>query len=153
VTFSNRTQEPGGAAETAGPEQLVHVAIVYSRDNTITFYRNGRQSGSSYQKGMLQPFLQGRSRFLFGQRLSDINPPLAGELEEARAYARPLSAAEIELSYQAGPAGITAAEIAEVLSVEQRTSLTALYAEQSAVQQQTDTPSRCGGCGVGAGSD
>ncbi len=134
--FFNRTQDPGGAAETAGPEQLVHVAMVYAKDNSITFYRNGRQSGSIYQKGVLQPFLQGRSRFLFGQRLSDINPPLAGEIEEARAYTRPLSAAEIALSYQAGPAGITTAEIVEVLSAEQRMTLQTLTAEQSAVQQQ-----------------
>ena len=134
--FFNRTQEPGGAAETSGPDQLVHVAIVYAKDNSITLYRNGRQEGTSYRKGTLQPFLKGRSRFLFGQRLSDINPPLAGEIEEARAWTRPLSAAEVALSFQAGPAGVTAAEIAEVLDADQRAALEALHAEQSAVQEQ-----------------
>ncbi len=134
--FFNRTQEPGGAAETSGPDQLIHVAIVYASDNSITLYRNGRQEGTSYRKGTLQPFLRGKARFLFGQRLSDINPPLAGTIEEARAYLRPLTAEELALSYQAGPAGVTAAEIAAVLDSSQQQTLEALQAEQRQVQQQ-----------------
>ena len=70
----------GGPAEAAQPGELIHIAIVYAKDNSITVYRNGERYGQSYRKGKLQPFFKGKSRFLFGQRLSDINPPLAGDL-------------------------------------------------------------------------
>ena len=134
--FFNRTQEPGGEAETSGPDQLIHVAIVYAADNSVTMYRNGQPLGTSYRKGTLQPFLKGRSRFLFGQRLSDINPPLAGEIDEARVYLRPLTAAELALSFQAGPAGVTAAEIAAVLDPSQQQTLAVLRREHQQVQQE-----------------
>lgn len=134
--FFNRTQEPGGEAETSGPDQLIHVAIVYAADNSVTMYRNGQPLGTSYRKGTLQPFLKGRSRFLFGQRLSDINPPLAGEIDEARAYLRPLTAAELALSFQAGPTGVTAAEIAAVLDPSQQQTLAVLRREHQQVQQE-----------------
>jgi len=134
--FFNRSQDPGGPEESSRPDELIHVAIVYAMDNSITLYRNGQRYGASYQKGTLRPFLKGQSRFLFGQRLSDINPPLAGEVEEARAYVRALTAEEIVASFQAGPAGVTAAEIAAVLSPEQREQLAMLQAEQSRIAEQ-----------------
>lgn len=134
--FFNRSQDPGGPEETAAPGELIHVVIVYAKDNSITLYRNGEPYGMSYQKGTLRPFLKGQSRFLFGQRLSDINPPLAGEVEEARAYLRALTADEVALSFRAGPAGVTAEDLAEVLTVDQRERLATLSAELSQVNGQ-----------------
>jgi len=134
--FFNRSQDPGGPAETARPGELIHVAIVYAKDNSITVYRNGERYGMTYTKGTVRLFLKGQSRFLFGQRLSDINPPLAGEVEEARAYLRALTAEEVAASFRAGPTGITAEELAEVLSAEQREQLASLKTEQSRLHQQ-----------------
>ncbi|MFM9115188.1 MAG: DUF1549 domain-containing protein, partial [Planctomycetota bacterium] len=134
--FFNRTQDPAGIEETAPPNQLIHMAIVYARDNSITLYRDGERYGVSYQKGSLRPFLKGQSRFLFGQRLSDINPPLAGEIEEARCYRRALTAAEVVQSYRAGPSGVTAAELMAVLSPPQREQLGQLQAEREQLERE-----------------
>ncbi len=143
--FFNRSQDSGGPPETAPFGQLIHVVIVYAKDNSITLYRNGKRYGMTYRKGTLRPFLKGQSRFLFGQRLSDINPPLAGEVEEARVYLRALSADELAASFQAGPAGVTAAELAAVLRPEQREQLTALTTEQNRVHQQLTALKLAGG--------
>jgi hypothetical protein len=134
--FFNRTQEPAGIEETSAPDQLIHVAIAYAKDNSITLYRNGERYGVSYQKGTLRPFLKGQSRFLFGQRLSDINPPLAGEIEEARCYRRALTAAEVAQSYRAGPSGVTAAEIVAALSPTDREQLAKLQGEREQLQRE-----------------
>ena len=112
------------------------MAIVYAKDNSITVYRNGERYGATYTKGTLRPFLKGQSRFLFGQRLSDINPPLAGEVDEACAYMRALTADEVAASFRAGPSSITAEELAEVLSAAQREQLAPLKTEQSRLYQQ-----------------
>ena len=125
--FFRRTQEPGGIEETTPPNQLIHVAIVYAKDNSITLYRNGKPYGKPYTKGALQLFEKGRSRFLFGQRLSGVNPPLAGEIEEARAYTQALTAAEVAASFGAGPAGVSLEELLAVLEPDQQKQLTALH--------------------------
>lgn len=124
--FFRRSQDPEGPEETSPPHELVHVAIVYQKDNSITVYRNGEPYGKSYQKGSLQPFLKGKSRFLFGQRLSNINPPLAGEVEEARAYARALTAEEVASSFRAGAAAVSDEELALALTEAERSQLTPL---------------------------
>jgi hypothetical protein len=143
--FFNRSQDPGGPAETAPFGEFVHVAIVYAKDNSITLYRNGQRYGRTYRKGTLRPFLKGQSRFLFGQRLSDINPPLAGEVDEARAYLRALTADEVAASFQAGPAGVTAEELEAVLTTEQSEQRMALTKEQNGVQQQLTALEPAGG--------
>ena len=64
--FYRRSQDPGGVEETAQPDELIHVAIVYAKDNSITVYRNGQPYGTTYRKGTLHPCLKGKARFLFG---------------------------------------------------------------------------------------
>lgn len=125
--FFRRTQEPGGKEETTPPDQLIHMAIAYGKDNTITLYRNGRLYGRSYTKGSLQLFEKRKSRFLFGQRLSGVNPPLAGEIEEARAYTTALTPAEIAASFEAGPEGISTEDLLAVLDVKQKERLLSLH--------------------------
>jgi len=125
--YFRRTQEPGGIEETTPPEKLVHMAIVYSKDNSITLYRNGRLYGKPYTRGSVQLFEKGKSRFLFGQRLSGVNPPLAGEIEEARAYTQALTAAEVAASFEVGPTGVSLEELLAVLDAEKRKTLTGLY--------------------------
>jgi hypothetical protein len=134
--FFRRTEEPGGLEETVDPDEQVHVAIVYALDNSITLYRNGQLYGKRYVKGTLQPFFKGKSRFLFGQRLSGVNPPLAGEIEEARAYTRALTPAEIAASYEAGPAGVTTTELLAVLEPEQRVMLTTLHETRAQLREE-----------------
>ncbi|MFM8581811.1 MAG: DUF1549 domain-containing protein, partial [Planctomycetaceae bacterium] len=134
--FFRRTSDPQGPAETAGPETLVHVAIVYSPDNRITLYRNGEPYGQGYQKGELHRFKGGEARFLFGQRLTGINPPLAGEVEEARAYGKALSASEIATSFAAGPQGVSREELAAIFSPADRATWQALRGELEQVNRR-----------------
>lgn len=114
--FFNRTQNPGGPVETAKVGELIHVAIVYEKDGKITFYRNGQPYGQTYRKAPIQNYAKGKSRFLFGQRLSGINPPLAGEIEEARVYAKPLTESEIQASFKAGHQGVSVEELSRALT-------------------------------------
>ena len=125
--YFRRTQKPGGIEETTPPNQLIHMVIVYAKDNSVTLYRNGRLYGKPYTKGTLQLFEKGKSRFLFGRRLSGVNPPLAGEIEEARAYTRALTAAEIAASFEAGPEGVSTKELLAVLDDARRKELVALH--------------------------
>jgi hypothetical protein len=136
--FFNRTQQPDGPRETAGPQDLIHVAIVYAADNSIAMYRNGVPYGVPYTKGTLQPFLKGKSRFLFGQRLSDINPPLAGEVEEARVYGRVLSAAEVAASFAAGPESVSTAELLAALSDDDRARRESLRVQLAELSRERD---------------
>ena len=131
-----RSQDPGGLAETALPDSLIHIVIVYAADDSITIYRNGELYGAAYSKAALRPFLKGEAWFLFGQRASGANPPLAGEVDEARVYARALTAAEVFASYRGGPEGLSAAEIAAVLAAEQREKFLDLRAEESHLREQ-----------------
>ena len=125
--FFRRTQEPGGPEETTPPDKLIHMVIVYARDNSVTLYRNGRLYGKPYTRGKLQLFEKGKSRFLFGQRLSGVNPPLAGEIEEARAYTQALTAVEVATSFEIGPKGVSTEELMAVLDPAQRRELTSLH--------------------------
>ncbi len=105
--FFRRTQDVGGPAETAQPGELVHLAVVYATNNSITLYRNGARYGKSYQQGELQTFAAGSARVVLGKRhLAPGVTALAGEIEEARLYSRALTAEEVAASFQAGAMGV-----------------------------------------------
>ena len=118
--FFRRSQSPAGTDETAGAGELVHMAIVYKKDGQITIYRNGERYGVTYKKAPLQEYTKGLSRFVFGHRHIGANPPLAGEIEEARAYAKALSDVEIKASFQAGFEEIKPEELARVFTPAER---------------------------------
>ena len=132
--FFNRTEDPGGPAETAGPGEIIHVAIVYAADGSIAVYRNGEPYGARYTKGSPRIFKAGQARFLFGQRLSDIDPPLAGAIDEARAYVRALSAEEVAASYRAGPEGVSDDELLASLDDAARHALARLRATGEGIE-------------------
>jgi hypothetical protein len=100
---SKRTESIGADAENAGPDTLVHLAIVYRADHSIAVYRDGAPLGRSYTKGELKTYAAGASRVLLGLRHSGAkNGYLAGEIDEARLYDRALSAEEIAASFRHG---------------------------------------------------
>ncbi|MEA3211898.1 MAG: hypothetical protein QOE70_4955 [Chthoniobacter sp.] len=102
--FFARTQSTGGPEETAAPGELVHLAAVYDADNRISLYRNGVPYGQGYVKGELISHAASQARVLLGLRHAGAkNGYFAGEIEEARLYDRPLSAAEVAASFQVGP--------------------------------------------------
>ncbi|MFN0050548.1 MAG: DUF1553 domain-containing protein [Planctomycetales bacterium] len=132
--FHQRTQHPGGPPEQAPPDRFTHLAVVYRADHSITLYRNGEPYGSSWTKGTLQKFAAGEARLLLGQRhTGGGNPFLAGEIDEARLYDRPLTPAEVAASFRAGPAGFTRKELLQALPAEPARRLQELYDEQQSL--------------------
>ena len=93
----SHTQNVGGPAETAPPEETVLMAIVYKSDNSITLYRNGEPYGSSYVQGLLRTYSAGNGKVLMGCRhqAPSGDRMLAGQVDEARLYDRALTVAEL----------------------------------------------------------
>ncbi len=128
--FFNRTESAAGPAEDARPDQLIHLAIVYREDNSITLYRDGLPYGKGYTRGKLTSFAAQSARVVLGRRhLSAGVTALRGEVEEARLYARALAPAEVLASFQAGFESPTDDELAGLLTAEDRTRLAGLRRE------------------------
>jgi hypothetical protein len=102
--FFKRSQQTIGPQEDATAGVLVHVAVSYAADGTVSVYRNGKRYGEPYRKAELQEYSKGEVRVLLGLRHTGAgNGYFAGRIEEARLYTRALSEAEIALSYATGP--------------------------------------------------
>ena len=96
--FFNRTQDVNGPQETARPQALVHLAIVYGADRSITIYRNGEPYGAPYTPGTLPTYTAGDGHVLFGMRHGLVptgNRMFAGEIDEATLYDRALTPVEV----------------------------------------------------------
>jgi hypothetical protein len=99
-SFRDRSQGLELPPEKSRPTDLLHLAAVYARDNTITLYRNGTILGHSFRpdhagkNSELNTYPKGRSAIIIGG--ADMN----FDVEEARLYTRALSAAEIATSYR-----------------------------------------------------
>jgi hypothetical protein len=120
-----RTQPFGGPPETAAPDKLIHLALVYHADGRIELFRDGQRQGQGYAPANAQAgpatFAAGKSRVLFGRRhTGGGNAFLQGEIEEARLYGSALSAEQVAASFRAGivrgdlPAPVEAGRLATV---------------------------------------
>jgi len=149
--FYRRTRDLESATdETSKPGQLVHVALVYQRDHTITMFRNGQPYGAAYQwsgeLGAFDTFPAGASRLLFGKRHTGGGKTmLAGEIEEARLYDRALSREEIASSFTAGPnvVAITREQVLAALTEDERRERDRLLTERDqflAAVRNTSSP-------------
>lgn len=117
----SRTKAFRASEETSSPSTLIHVAIVYSSDNTITFFRNGEPQGSPYQSASPIPtFAAGDARILLGRRHTGGGKPwLLGEIQQASLYDRALTNDEVAQSYRAHGASVSKEEIIAHLNSEQ----------------------------------
>ncbi len=95
-----RTQDFTGPEETATPDDLVHVAVVYASDGTITGYRNGQRYGTSYPTKQVETFRAGTAHLLFGLRHSPPggNRHFTGAIYRAQLYDRALTPEEVAAS-------------------------------------------------------
>lgn len=96
----SRTQSFGGARDTEAASRVVHMAIVYSKDGTITGYRDGEPYGRSYKSSGPRVFQADATVVAFGLRhlKAGGNRMLKGRIHEARIYDRALSAEEVSAS-------------------------------------------------------
>jgi hypothetical protein len=126
-----RSQKVGGPEEEAEANRLVHIAIVYGGDNSITLYRDGNPYGQGYQKSELRKFSAGKARILLGLRHKGAGSGfLKGEIEEARLYDRALNPEQVAASFHTGPShSFTPEQIAAGLSPKQSQHRAALLAE------------------------
>jgi beta-fructofuranosidase len=96
--FFRRTQaeQHANASETADPETLVQIAIVYA-GGQIQIYRDG-QPYAAYPAQNVDLLGLDRHIAVFGLRHvgAGTGSPLAGAIDDARIYSRALSAAEIQ---------------------------------------------------------
>ena len=99
-SYRHRSQGLDPPPEKSGPTDLLHLAAVYARDNTITVYRNGKILGHSFRPqhagkdSDLVTYSKGRSAIVIG------GGNMRFDVEEARFYTRALSAEEIAASYR-----------------------------------------------------
>ncbi len=143
-SFFSRTRDLEGPEETAGPDELVHLAITYAEDDRITVYRNGKIYAPGYvpvgaADASLRRYAERASRVLLGLRHSAGATPggnrwFKGEIEEARVYARALTAEEVSRSFQHGPPTITEAEIRAALTDEELREHTRLNADSGRIR-------------------
>ena len=124
-----RTRDFDGVEETSRPGELLHMAAVYEADGSIALYRNGVLYGKPYIVTPAQTFAAGNTHVMFGLRHTGSGGYLRAEIEEARLYDRPLTAAEIATSNQLGVGLVTAADLAKQLTVEQRERHAGLQSE------------------------
>ena len=98
--FFRRTQRVEGPDETAPAGEVIHVAIAYATDGTISLYRNGEPYGKPYPSGEPKTFAAGQAQFLFGLRHAPVaaGKLLAGTIRQASVYDRALSAEEVAAS-------------------------------------------------------
>ena len=133
-----RTSAFDGAEETAAQKQFVHIAIVYSKDGTITAYRDGEPYGRGYRPGDLQNYATGVAQVLFGLRHG---PPggnrlLNGRIERARLYDRALTGDEVAASAFAGGSSVVPLEhILAAMTNNQKTQLKQLDDQITAERQ------------------
>ncbi len=115
-----RSRSFAGPVETEADHRLVHVAIVWAEDGTISAFRNGRAYGTPYKSAAPPVFKAGQAELLIGLRHTPAggNRPLAGVIRRVHLYDRALSVAEIAAS--AGAIFIDAESVAARLSEEQR---------------------------------
>ena len=105
-SYFQRSRDLAAPNEKAEPGELIHVAIVYRGDHSITVFRNGVPYADTYTpdgpNATLRRYPAGATRVLLGLRHTGAgNGFLAGELEEARLYDRALSHEEIATSSRA----------------------------------------------------
>ncbi|MBM3822417.1 MAG: DUF1553 domain-containing protein, partial [Verrucomicrobia bacterium] len=106
----NRTKALAGPAEQAAQQELIHVAVTYADDGTVTFYRNGKPHGKSYRLGPPIHFAAGQAQVLFGNRhgIPSGSKLLQGRIARARLYNRALSEAEVAASCTNDPNFVSA---------------------------------------------
>jgi hypothetical protein len=101
---NHRSRELDGPDEDSRGDQLVHLAVVYAEDNSITLFRNGKTYGAPFvpqgPAAELQTYPKDKSRVLLGNEVRS----LACAIEEASVYDRALTPQEVAALFRKRPA-------------------------------------------------
>ncbi len=136
-----RTEPFQGPDEVEAHDRVVHFAIVYHEDGRIAGYRDGQPYGQPYQSSGLQEFAAGQTVIGFGIRHLPAggNRLLTGRIQLAQLYDRPLSAEEVQASYNAAPFYVSDQRVLESLSESQRQAVQAAMLAADDLQLQIDS--------------
>jgi hypothetical protein len=139
-----RTRTFQAPRETAGPNQFIHVAVVYGLDGSITAYRDGKPYGKSYQSNGPVHFRKGDAEFLIGMRHAPAggNRMLAGTVRMAQVHDRALSADEVAASARLGGDFVSTEVLLAHLSPEAAGHWHELRKEIDQLQQRLQPSSR-----------
>ena len=107
-----RTRDLTAPAESAKPGELVHLAIVYASDGSISLYRNGTRYGERYsntgESTELQTYPAGQSHVLIGLRhLGHNERSLPARWKRPGCYDRALTDEQVARSFGLGVDRIT----------------------------------------------
>lgn len=117
-----RTRDLDAPAETAGPEEFVHMMAVYRADNSIALFRNGEPYGAAYTpSAALRTFPAGQSHVIIGLRHKGAgNGFLRGGVRQAAIYDRALDPGEVRLAYRSGGKELAREQVLAALSGAER---------------------------------
>lgn len=136
-----RRSESFEGIDESDQENLVHVAITYASDGTITGYRNGVPYGTAYKKNV-SAFAADSSEVLFGLRhgvKAGGNRMLQGTVAQAQIYDRALTAAEVSISARfGGMRVVTEADLVAAFSPPQREERAKLHRQIKQTQGTLD---------------
>ncbi len=126
--YNYRTLQIEKAHESEGTSEPLQLTLVYGPQDRIHIYRQGKLYASYLPKQVgpeakRQIFREGKARIRFG-RLEG-----GGRIDEARLYARALTADEVQRSFRAGIHNLTRAEVLQELTDEERRQTDSLLAE------------------------
>ncbi len=132
-----RTKDLELPDEDAASGTFVHVAMVYSNDNKITFYRNGERLGKAYQAASpLRVFKAGDAHIVLGLRHTGGGRPyLTGDIRQAALYDRALTPEEVLASYRSGGKTLAQSEILACLTPEQLSARDAAIADANRARE------------------
>lgn len=118
----NRSEDFDGNEEADAANRVVHVAIVYQGDGTISGYRDGKPYGRTFRKASGVIFEAEKGQVLLGCRHGAPrgNHGLRGKIFRARVYDRALSAEEILKTARVEGSTLTEDEVVASLSVAQQ---------------------------------
>lgn len=137
-TVRFRSEQVDGPAEDTPAGERVHIAIVYSADDTIQLYRNGQPYGKAYKPDVSLP--AGRlQQYLKDDAIVEFTASRDLQLEEARLYAVALNPEQVSASFQSGGINLTPDDLVSALNEEQRAARDRLLRELLLAKKELDS--------------
>lgn len=138
----SRTKPVEGLQETADPNTVVHVAVVFQPDGLVTMYRDGLLYGKPYKQSLPAMFGKCLAHVVFGMRHAPVSEGklLAGVIREASLFDRALTADEVAASAGAVSTVVTEKDIVARLPADQQARRSPLVDRIRSLQSQINPP-------------
>jgi hypothetical protein len=134
--FSRTKPFPSAPPENIAHNELVHIAITYSRNGKITGYRNGKMYGKPYTTSLYK-YPKNKSVLTFGVRHLPASPQrmLHGSISKASVYDRALTESEINTIFHPD-SYVTFKDVEKSLSIEEMNLYTKLTTQRNSLEKR-----------------